>query len=131
MRLHAHTHTHTQGYLQMKLPHRLRYILEVCRPPSNITVLILEILTRLCRHSVLTASKVSCVMMNIPPLPPLLAFSSSFPPPTVPFFLSYDSVQHSVTFLSDLFVDSSSVAGAPLSKTDDCCIRGVSPSCME
>ena len=65
--MHActHTHTHIQGYLQMKLPHRLRYILEVCRPPSSTTVLILELLTRLCRHSALAANKVSHVMTSI------------------------------------------------------------------
>lgn len=69
---HSHTYTHTfthntssQGYLQVKLLHRLRYILEVCRPMSTTTVLILEVLTRICRHSMSAASKVSLMMSQI------------------------------------------------------------------
>ncbi|XP_048394300.1 RNA polymerase II-associated protein 1 isoform X1 [Stegostoma tigrinum] len=40
-----------KGLLKMKVLHRLRYILEVVRPISSVTLDILEILTRIARHS--------------------------------------------------------------------------------
>ena len=52
------THLSSQGYLNMKLLHRLRYILEVCRPQLPSVIRILEIMTRLCRHSMQAASEV-------------------------------------------------------------------------
>ena len=47
-----------QGLLNMHLLHRLRYILEVCRPPSLTVTEILELLTRVARHSLTAANQV-------------------------------------------------------------------------
>lgn len=48
----------TQGLLNMQLLHRLRYILEVCRPPSLTVTEILELMTRVARHSLTAANQV-------------------------------------------------------------------------
>ena len=47
-----------QGLLNMQLLHRLRYILEVCRPPARTVTEILELLTRVARHSLTAANQV-------------------------------------------------------------------------
>ena len=46
----------------MKLLYRLRYILEVCRPPLPAVTDVLEILARICRHSTQAASEVSMAL---------------------------------------------------------------------
>ena len=45
--------------MRVKLLPRLRYILEVCRPNHHVVSAILEVLTRICRHS-LQAATDSC-----------------------------------------------------------------------
>ena len=42
----------------MQLLHRLRYIIEVCRPPALTVTEILEVLVRVARHSLGAADKV-------------------------------------------------------------------------
>ena len=52
-----------QGYLNMKLLHRLRYILEVCAPPTPLPSHLLDVVTMVARHSVYAATEVSQVDM--------------------------------------------------------------------
>ena len=49
---------YTQGFLQVKLLPRLRYILEVMTPPPPVIDMILRILTQISRHSLQSASEV-------------------------------------------------------------------------
>ncbi|KAM9294410.1 RNA polymerase II-associated protein 1 [Gastrophryne carolinensis] len=46
-----------KGLLKTKFLNRLRYILEVVRPPPNVVLNILEILTRVARHSITACSQ--------------------------------------------------------------------------
>ena len=48
-----------EGLLQMNLLPRLRYILEVCQPPIEVSTMILEILIVVARHSLNTANQVN------------------------------------------------------------------------
>ena len=48
-----------EGFTQTKLLPRLRYILEVCHPPKGVVIMILEVITRIARHSLHCAGKVS------------------------------------------------------------------------
>ncbi len=48
-----------QGYLNMKLLHRLRYLLEVCAPPPPLPSHLLDVVTMVARHSVYAATEVS------------------------------------------------------------------------
>lgn len=50
-----------QGLLKMKLLPRLRYILEVVRPSPRVVQDILEILTRIARHSSSSATQVATI----------------------------------------------------------------------
>ena len=47
-----------EGFTQAKLLPRLRYMLEVCRPPKDVVILIMEVIMRLARHSLHCAGKV-------------------------------------------------------------------------
>lgn len=60
----------TQGLLNMQLLHRLRYILEVCRPPSLTVTETLEVIVRVARHSLNAASQVHAYMYSIREGPP-------------------------------------------------------------
>lgn len=53
-----------QGLLKMKLLPRLRYILEVVRPSPRVVQDILEILTRIARHSSSSATQVATVSVT-------------------------------------------------------------------
>ncbi|XP_044128216.1 RNA polymerase II-associated protein 1 isoform X1 [Bufo gargarizans] len=46
-----------KGLLKTKFHHRLRYILEVVRPPASVVLQILDILTRVARHSAAACSQ--------------------------------------------------------------------------
>lgn len=50
-----------QGLLKMKLLPRLRYILEVVRPSPRVVHDVLEVLTRIARHSSSSATQVTTV----------------------------------------------------------------------
>ena len=56
-----------EGLVKVKLLPRLRYILEVCRPNHHVVSAILEVLIRICRHSLQAASEVfNCPrLMNV------------------------------------------------------------------
>lgn len=47
-----------KGLLHMNLPHRLRYVLEVCRPPASVVIQIMEILVRVAQNSTEAAYEV-------------------------------------------------------------------------
>lgn len=49
-----------KGLLHMNLPQRLRYILEVCRPPASVVIQIMEILIRVAQNSSEAAYEVNC-----------------------------------------------------------------------
>lgn len=55
-----------QGLLKMKLLPRLRYILEVVRPSPRVVQDVLEILTRIARHSSSSATKVVAITATTP-----------------------------------------------------------------
>lgn len=56
-----------QGLLRMKVLPRLRYILEVVRPSPPVVQDILEILTRVCRHSSSSATQVATQTAKLHP----------------------------------------------------------------
>lgn len=55
-----------QGLLKMKLLPRLRYILEVVRPSPRVVHDVMEVLTRIARHSSSSATQVTTVTATIP-----------------------------------------------------------------
>lgn len=55
-----------QGLLKMKLLPRLRYILEVVRPPPRVVQNVLEVLTRIARHSSSSAAQVRTATLTNP-----------------------------------------------------------------
>lgn len=54
-----------QGLLKMKLLPRLRYILEVVRPSPRVVQDVLEILTRIARHSSSSATQVVTYLLGL------------------------------------------------------------------
>lgn len=54
-----------QGLLRMKILPRLRYILEVVRPSPPVVQDVLEVLTRICRHSSSSATQVRTSTTNL------------------------------------------------------------------
>ncbi len=57
-----------QGLLKMSLLERLRYILEVVRPPARVATQVLQMLCRISRHSVYAAYQVSVCRHVLLPL---------------------------------------------------------------
>ncbi|XP_066550491.1 RNA polymerase II-associated protein 1 [Amia ocellicauda] len=73
-----------KGLLRMKLLARLRYILEVVRPAPRVVQEVLEILTRIARHSASAASQVlDCPRLLETVMSEFLPCSWAPPPPTL------------------------------------------------
>ncbi|XP_070836075.1 RNA polymerase II-associated protein 1 [Chaetodon trifascialis] len=74
-----------KGLLKMKLLPRLRYILEVVRPSPPVVQDVLEILTRIARHSSSSATQVlDCPRLMETVLSEFLPASWTAPPPAIP-----------------------------------------------
>ncbi|XP_077120300.1 RNA polymerase II-associated protein 1 [Ranitomeya variabilis] len=79
-----------KGLLKTKFHHRLRYILEVVRPPASVVLQILDILTRVARHSAAACSQlldcprlIETVVREFLPMQWTMAMETDDPGPSI------------------------------------------------